>query len=295
MRSIAHIINLFTVKPTSDLFIAQPITLESMKVAQAFAHGQVEVTLFSAQYPEDRSIVPNGFQLTGDLDRSVLEVGTFRLKRKLPFLVDALDRLYEASGAEYFIYTNNDIALMPHFYVTVNQFIEEGYDAFVINRRTISAKYQSPAQLPLMYAEVGEPHEGHDCFVFRREVYPQYKLGAICIGATWIGRALLWNLICHAKNFKEFTEEHLTFHVGPGNDRMLGAEEYADYRAHNKREAAKIMVELERQCGPFGKNGPFSRYPLEVHLTVDSKYIVKLLLWEWVGSIKHARQLWRSR
>lgn len=295
MRSFGHIINPFIAKETSDLFVAQPITFESIRIARAFARGQIGVTVFSAQYADDRSIVPDEFQCTRDLERSTLDGGTFQVKRKLPFLADILDRLYEASDAEYFVFTNIDIALMPHFYVAVNQIIEKGYDAFVINRRTISARYQSPTELSLMYAEVGEPHEGHDCFVFRRDVYPRYKLGAICVGVPWIGRALLWNLICQAKKFKEFTEEHLTFHLGPGNNRMMAADEYADYRAHNREEAAKIVRELERQCGSFGKNGPFARYPLDMRLTIDSRYIAKFLLWAWVNSVKRAVQLWRSR
>ena len=103
---------------------------------------------------------------------------------------DILDRLYAASDADYFIYTNVDIALMPHFYTAVTQLIETGVDAMVINRRTIAKSPSDPAHLPLMWAQVGEKHPGYDCFVFRRDAYPNFDLGTACIGANWIGRVL---------------------------------------------------------------------------------------------------------
>jgi hypothetical protein len=59
------------VDKSSDLFAAQPITFETMRIARQFASGQVEVSLFTAQFVEDRSIVPEGFEATADLDRSI--------------------------------------------------------------------------------------------------------------------------------------------------------------------------------------------------------------------------------
>jgi len=88
MRKIAHIINPVIVKESSDLFIAQPITFETMRIAQEFARGHVDVALYSAQYPEDRPIIPEWFQMTPDLDRSILNIGSFHAKRKLPLVKD---------------------------------------------------------------------------------------------------------------------------------------------------------------------------------------------------------------
>lgn len=262
MRKIAHIINPVIVEKSSDLYVAQPITFETMKIARKNAAGQVAVDLFTAQYPEDRPLVPDGFQATADLERSVLDLGRFQKKRKLPLLADILDRLYEASDAEYFIFTNVDIGVLPHFYITINALIDANLDAFVINRRTISAEYRRLAEIPLMYAEVGHKHEGHDCFVFRREVYPKYHLGAVCIGIPLVGRVLLWNLIGHAKKFKEFKKMHLTFHLGPGNDNVWQGQEWSDYRAHNIREAEKVIATMEQAHGPFGVLSPFALYPV---------------------------------
>jgi hypothetical protein len=236
---LAHIINPVAVSPSSNLFVAQPITFETMRIARAFAQGTVNVELFSAQYAEDRSIIPDNFQITPDLDRSILDVGVFQKSRKLPLIKDILDRLYAATDAEYLIYSNVDIAVMPSFYGTIASLIQQGYDALIINRRNIPETYQFLQEIPLMYAEVGSNHGGHDCFVFRREVYPKYDLGLGCIGAQRIGKILLFNLIVHAQKFYEFRDFHLTFHIG--NDRVWKAPELTDYYDHNEGELSRIF------------------------------------------------------
>lgn len=266
MRKIAHIINPVVVGNTSDLFWAQPVTFETMRIARSFAAGRVEVELLATQYPEDSAIVPDDFRRTSELERSVQDIGRFKLRQKYPLLRDVLDRLYQATDAEYLIYTNVDICVMPYFYLAVNALIEGGYQAFAINRRTISDRYRSVDEVPLMYGEVGAKHEGHDCFVFRRDAYPGYKLGDVCIGIPYVGRALIWNLFLRAERFQELTDHHLTFHIGAGNERTLGEDDYQDYRSHNKGEAAKVKAELEAN-GRFEKlDTLFSLYPLDFAL-----------------------------
>jgi len=181
---------------------------------------------------------------TLDLDRSVLDLGQFQVPRKLPILKDILDRLYEASDADYFIYTNSDIGLMPYFYLTIKKLIEDGHDSFVINRRTISDKYKEIDEIPQMCSEVGEPHKGYDCFVFKREDYPKYVLGDVCLGIAWVGRALLANLFVNTNKFYEFKNLHMTFHLG--NTWNWKKEKYADYTEHNKKEFINIMNTLDR-------------------------------------------------
>jgi hypothetical protein len=266
MRKLAHIVNPVLVGESSDLFYAQPITFATMKAARQAAAATVEVELLTTQYPEDHPVLPEGFRATPDLERSVQDVARFGLKRKLPLLKDILDRLYAATDAEYLAYANVDIALMPYFYTAVSAWLDQGFDALVINRRTISATYTACEQIPLMYSELGRKHEGHDCFVFRREAYPSYALAEVCIGIPWVGRVLIWNLACHAAKFQELTDEHLTFHVGAGNEKTLLEPEYADYRAYNRGEAAKAKAALEsRGVRPAGRS-PFETYPLDFYL-----------------------------
>lgn len=240
MRQLAHIVSPVLVDDSSDLFVAQPITFETMKIAREFAKDRVNVRLLSAQYSEDRAIVPSHIEPTKDLHRSVLDTGSFKLARKLPLVRDILDRLNQAApSADYLIYTNVDISLMPQFYLVVHALIGKGYDAFAINRRTISTAHTRLDEIPMMFAEAGEPHPGYDCFVFRREVYSLYQLGNICVGAAGIGIAMLLNLFCNARRFAVFGDLHTTFHLG--HDRVWKNPALKDYRDHNADEFRKSL------------------------------------------------------
>jgi hypothetical protein len=249
---IAHIINPAVVPKSSDLFTAQPITFETMRIAQEYAKPDVDVTLFSAQYSEDRDFIPGFFQKTPDLERSVVDFGNFKEKRKLPLLRDILDRLYEGTDAEYLIYTNVDIALMPFFYLSVKKIIESGYDAFVVKTRIISDHYKDVSEIPRMYIEIGEKERGYDCFVFKRDSYPKYRLGDVCVGVGQVGKVLLWNLEIHAVRFQVFKGKHLTFHIG--DQKIWKKRKYDDYLKHNMKESMNVIEELEKEYNSLKTN-----------------------------------------
>lgn len=256
MVTLAHVINPVHVPATSDLHAAQPVTFESMRIAQRFAApraaAELAVDLYAAHYAEDAPAAPADFMPLPLLERSVLDVGRFQAQRKLPLLADILERLYAAAGAaDYLVYTNVDIALQPHFYLALARFIAAGHDAFVINRRTISARHTQIADLPQMWAEVGAPHRGWDCFVFPRALLPRFKLGHVCIGATRVGLALLANMAAYGRSFHEFTDAHLTFHIG--DERAWLNPRFADYDAHNTRALLAILAALEAEVGPFDR------------------------------------------
>ena len=242
---IAHIINPVKVGPQSDLYVAQPITFESIRVAKDAARLDCDVNLFSAQYEEDRITVPDFASMTPNLKRSMMDFGQFRTFRKLPLIRDILDRLYDSSTAPYLIYTNVDIAVQPHFYLSVCQIIKDGVDGMVINRRTISDKYKTAADLPQMYEEVGESHYGYDCFIFRRDIYPKFDLGNICIGAMSIGAALMMNIACFSSVFREFLDLHLTFHLG--NAEIWRQPQLYEYQRFNQQEYIGILNRLAPQ------------------------------------------------
>ncbi len=247
-RRLAHIINPVAVGPKSDLHIAQPVTFASMHIAKHFSPAIYDLELFTAQYPEDHPVIPEFFTRTPDLQQSVLDFGSFEKPRKLPLVRDILDRLAAATDAEHLIYTNVDIALMPGFYAAVCKLLDQGLDAFVINRRTISKQYRSPAELPLMYAELGTPHLGFDCFVFRRDHYRNYDLGNTCIGAGGIGMMLAANLICFSEHFLELGNSHLTFHIGNDEGWRNGA--LSDYSDYNLREVLGVFQRLAPRFNP---------------------------------------------
>lgn len=214
MNRIAHLVNPFhTADP--ELHFAQRITLESMRVArEQAAQVGIGVELLSAQFEEDRDMVPDYFTRTPDLERSVADVQAFSRPKKLPLIADLLDRLYHGTDAPYLIYTNVDIGVQPHFYLEIERKINSGLDAFMINRRRLPTHFQSLEELPQMYAHPGKPHPGFDCFVFHRDLYPHFRLGLVCIGIPFVEITLSQNLFCFARRFQLFDRDFLTFHLG---------------------------------------------------------------------------------
>lgn len=233
MRKIAHIINPFNASPSSDLKTAQPITFNTMLEAQARSKDVVNVELYSAQYAEDRNMVPTDFYATEDLTRSVLDLETFKKDIKLPMIGDIMYRLYTKSDAEYLIYTNVDIGVYPDFYLEVNRFIDSGLDAFIINRRRLSAEYTSLDDVPRIYLDKGKKHPGFDCFVFHRDLYPQFELKDICIGVPFIGITFAQNLFALSKKFQLFENEILTFHIGM---EIFKGRAQRDYFRYNQKQ-----------------------------------------------------------
>jgi len=241
MPRFAHIINPFKARATHELSRVQPITFETLQRARQQASPGIEVNLLTAQFPEAHDIIPEGFQKTPDLERSVLDIRAFPHARKLPLVRDILDRLYQNSEAEYLIFTNADIAVMPYFYEAIAQLLAQGHDALIINRRRIPGQYFATAQLPLIYAEIGRSHPGFDCFVFHRKLYPQFVLGNICVGVPSIGVTLAHNIFALAENFHLIDDKHLTLHIGMG---VMPPRDKPYYR-HNRNEFNRLLPELK--------------------------------------------------
>jgi hypothetical protein len=146
----------------------------------------------------------------------------------------------EQSNADYLIYTNADIALMPQFYLAVKRFIEKEYEGFIINHRTIDKKFSSLDQIPMMFSEIGEKHPGCDCFVFKRDLYPKFLLGNVAIGCAFFALTLRTNISVISKRFKHFRDLHLTFHIG--NNRAW-QNVFAE-AMHNKKELENVFARL---------------------------------------------------
>jgi hypothetical protein len=214
MIKLAHIVNPVNAPEGSELRRIQPLTFESIRQAKAFAPEDISVELYAVGYQEDRKAIPGFFTVLDDLNRSVLDHAKFARAKKLPLISDILTRLYDQTNADWLIYTNADICLMPQFYSAVATMIAGGHDAMLITRRRISRRYDSPDQLPMMYSEIGGPHPGYDCFVFHRSLLSSFILDHICIGVPFIEVTLLHNFIAFAKNLKHADDLHLTFHIG---------------------------------------------------------------------------------
>ncbi len=284
MIKIAHIVNPVHASPSSDLYVAQPITFETMRRAKEFASDIVDVELLTIAYQEDREVIPSYFKLLPDLHRSVLDVQDFESKRKLPILKDILDAMYQHSDADFLIYTNVDIAVLPHFYTTIASVIEKGHDAFVINRRTISNTYSQISDIPMMCLEAGTKHGGHDCYIFSRALYEKLYLDMACLGALRLGRSLTLALLCESENFKEFADWHLTFHIG--DDQTWKSPKSFPYGRYNNaelgkawdyyRQANKIPDHyLVGRCRPFS---PFKERMREIRMRIRRYHRIDKIL-----------------
>jgi hypothetical protein len=243
MLRLTHIINPVNIGPESDLYLAQPVTFASLFNALDFSRNDIQVNLITTQFAEDHSIVPDSFIKTDDLNRSVLDLGEFKHPRKLPLIRDILDRAYlYDNSADYIIYSNVDIAVMPFFYQFISSKINAGYDGLIINRRTISKDFASVEELPLMYSQIGETHPGYDCFVFKRSVYGKFVLENGCIGANWIGRILYANLLVFSSRLFIEDKGHVTFHLGEDGAWLNG--NFDDYDLFNKKQAYQVIRAL---------------------------------------------------
>src|SRR5207247_118281 len=87
--------------------------------------------------------------------------------------------------------------------------------------------------------QVGDPHPGRDCFVFPRRACAAFEVGDACVGASFVGKVLALNLACQVPTFREFTDAHVTFHLG--DDRSWLNPEAQDYEEHNRRPQARAM------------------------------------------------------
>lgn len=242
VRRIAHIVNPVPVRTDHELFQAQEVTFETMRRAKTAAgRSPLEVTLFATRYEDDHR--PMGsFVEAPRLTRSVMDCGDFSVSRKLPLIGDILRGLYASSNADVFVYTNVDIALQQNFYMTIARMIDDGLEACTVTRRTVMASEEQARDLEWLYRQEGEPHIGHDCFVFRRHVLEDVDFHALCIGFPPVGRVLVAALSTRASQFEIRNDLHLTFHL---NDIKTWEDpRFNDFWNHNRRSALRTLEGL---------------------------------------------------
>jgi len=240
---IAHLMNTYGTPPGSDSERIHQATYSSMRTARDFCADTHAIRFLSAQFPEDHDSTPDMFRMSDDLQRSVLDLQSFNVPRKLPLLFDILEQGIKCAGdAEYLISTNTDINLMPYFYSSIGRMIDYGFDVIVVNRREIPGFSTDPALMPLMYPDFGASHEGYDCFVFPVKLYNRFVTNQACVGAGLVMRGLLYNLLAHARKMLLLRACHLTFHLG--QDRAWQAPQLKDYTEYNRQQSARVLNAL---------------------------------------------------
>ena len=227
MLRLAHIINTTEItesKKASYLHIAQPLTMRTMMVAKEEARESVHVDLVAVKHKDEILDISDSFNWAPEIESYAWEyIETLKnldLHKPLPRIKDILSSLYECSDADYFIYTNLDIGLYPKFYLRVKELIEEGYDAFCINRKDLPKKLKGIVldedHLNIIYSTegMGISHPGIDCFIFRREIVPFLNLGNVYVGFPPIGQVLKTQVEINSERFTWIKDKSWTFHIG---------------------------------------------------------------------------------
>lgn len=237
---LVHGVNLFS--PDGRAIDATQRTVCTSMVAAARADDG-DATLTQIQSADDPDLTPGGFTRSADLTRDARTLGKFGVPRPLPLLFDVLDRLSEQTPSDgYMIFTNADICLKPQFYRAVRELLGNGFDALVINRRTVPPDHAFAQGSVLAQAETGLPHPGYDCFVFRRDHYERFVRNDALIGIPGVARGLLFNMVAQAERMLILRNVALTYHHG--DDRTWRSPDLEDYATFNKVESRAVWQSL---------------------------------------------------
>lgn len=288
VQKIVHIVNVVDFKPGSEHAIAQNITLESLRRAKLYAENQgLEIKLLSAQFSEDRSIVPDWLEPTKDLEFSCLEYPELLDKRKLPSLADIIQRGLEgAADADALIYSNIDIVVQKEIYINVKQQLDQGAASLSITRRTIPKEFDSPEQLEAMYQAKGTEHPGDDFFVFSKACFRHLNLKPVFVGVCWFDKILLLNAAAYGQPFKKIRDQHWTFHLGDdmswSNDRLHLISEY------NRKYLVELINEIEAEQGDSTRNQSFWPHVRTVYELIgfEVRKTLKEHCWAFLSSLR---------
>ncbi len=131
---------------------------------------------------------------------------------------------------------------MPFFYELIYKLIKKGFEAIVINRRTISSSWKKDDEIELIYSEVGKIHPGSDCFIIKRSLLERFIQSEACLGALCIMKSLIYNMVALTDKMVIIPDAHATFHIG--DDRIWRDPVFREYAIHNENEALKVATNL---------------------------------------------------
>ena len=243
---LVHLLNLYSA-PSESRAVQNAVTA-SMREAQSA--DQNPVSLVNVQAETDPDLTPEGFRRARNINRTVLDLGTFGRAKPLPLLFDILERGAELAGSDDFIiYTNSDICLQPHFYRCIRDLIALGFDAITVNRRTFGDRQHFPEGSSLVRAETGLNHRGFDCFVFPKSAFNTYVRNYACLGIGSVARGLLYNMVARAEAMVMLKNVALTYHFG--NERRWDSPALADYTTFNHREYLRVLdgLAVDKKAG----------------------------------------------
>jgi len=234
--SFVHLTSLYSVKDCDARFCPygqdQSVAVTSMQRARDKSKKASSVTLATSVLSGDGIAVPDDFVRLPDLNRSTTtEYPYLSPQKDLPFINDVFSNLRLASPDmkpyDYVVYTNADIIVREDFYDVISVAIEQGYDAFTINRQTISKgvgddensdtyRLYTAEDLDIIYKTSGDIHPGTDCFVMKRSIFDGLDMGNLFLGYPPFGKLMLAQIEHLAKSFTTFASDELkvTYHLG---------------------------------------------------------------------------------
>ena len=213
---VVHGVNLVGEGVDSSLQHAQKITIESFHAARRFIPKGMEVIFVAVQdiswkKENEQTAI---FTDIHTLSRTVYDVSSFPHKRSLPLISDIMDRILTHS-ADYYIYSNIDIALQPHYYFFLHPFLREGIEGMIVHRRRVPfSRTMSYTDASMLSSRSGRYHPGFDNFIMHASVAKRLILGDICLGVPFIGVSMAHNIFAFAHSVRYFLHEDLTFHLG---------------------------------------------------------------------------------
>jgi hypothetical protein len=242
--SFTHVINPFNAVSGSEHDIAQSTTLRSISMAKKCT-PDIPVEVLCVVYPEDKGVVPAEFICLDILSRSISDFVESDLSIKLPLLFDFLSAGIDYSSKgdnEYLIYSNIDIGLMPFFYQTITDILNKGFDAVVVNRRSVDHDLHGEDNYGLLLSSMGKKHPGSDCFVVKKDLVDKFVRSQCCLGVINVMKSLMFNMAATAEKMVIVADAHATFHIG--DDRRWTNEKFKPYTSHNRSEAERVAREL---------------------------------------------------
>jgi hypothetical protein len=240
---LVHIVNPYISDLETELDDVQKTTIESMVLAKKSQNNVelVAVTNKSIRLPEEFSIAPK--QPLSNVDFG------FNSHKSLPSLYEILKCGIDFSVKEnlhsksYIIFTNMDIILRADFYTIVQKIIENGYDSFSINRRTVlKSQIFSDSTCESFTPFVGVDHPGHDCFVFNAGLFAKFKESHSFIGTLYVTKWLQYELIARSLNYINLSQMCITYHIG---DDQVWKTKVNLIQDENLRVALETLKDLE--------------------------------------------------
>lgn len=237
-----HVVNPFTGGRSDGLDEIQKATLNAMALAKSCCKADVSLVLALEEGDEDLSF--DFAESVSSIGRYVCDTASFKQQKRLPMLYDILKTAlqHSSSDEDYLIYTNVDIIPVPHFYDALAEITARGIDAFSVNRRTLSDSWKSTCSPLLTLSEIGDPHPGTDCLVFKAKYLRSFIDSQTCLGAIHVTKSLLYNLAALSPRLVIIRDAYLTCHIG--DDRGWKSGGFTEYAEHNKKEAVHVASEL---------------------------------------------------